>query len=106
MIAKELPQMGESVKQFYVVSGGKESIVTCGNDDVVQQANYEDRKSDGFSGDRSIRRVARIYMPTVRFLAAKGDYDAALYYHHGDTQARDRMINRHPLLFKACSGGT
>ena len=105
MIAKELPQMGESVKQFYVVSGGKESVVTCGNDDVVQQANYEDRKNDGFSGDRSIRRVARIYMPTVRMLAAQGDYDAMLYL-QGDTKARDRMINNYPLLFKACSGGT
>lgn len=104
---KELPQLpGESVRQFYVVENSNEKIVTLANDDVIQQENYEDRKLDGFSPDRSMRRVARIYMPTVRLLAGRGDYDAMLYFHNGDTKARDRMINRYPILFKACSGGT
>lgn len=104
---KELPQtQGESIRQFYVVEKGQEKIITVADDAPVQQANYEDRKTDGFSVDHSIRRVARIYMPTVRLLAGRGDYDAMLYLHHSDTKARDRMINRYPILFKACSGGT
>lgn len=96
----------QSIKQFYAISGGKERVVTVADDTVVQQANYEDRKDDGFSADRQIRRVARIYMPTVRMLVDQyKDKDAHLYLKFGDEKARDRMIERYPLLFKACSGG-
>jgi hypothetical protein len=96
----------QSIKQFYAIEGGKERIITTADDTVVQQANYEDRKEDGFSVDRQIRRVARIYMPTVRMLVDKfKDKDAYLYLNFSDEKARDRMIERYPLLFKACSGG-
>lgn len=96
----------ESIRQFYVVEGSKEKLITMACDDSVQKANYEDRKTDGFSTDRTMRKVARIYMPTVRLLAKQGDMDAAMYLHCGDAKARDRMINKHPILFKCCSGGT
>lgn len=102
----QLHDTNQSIKQFYAVEGGKERIITAADDGVVQQANYEDRKSDGFSADRQIRRVARIYMPTVRMLVNQfKDKDAYLYLNYGDEKARDRMIERYPLLFKACSGG-
>ena len=102
----ELHDPGQSIKQFYVVDGGKERIITAADDTAVQHANYEDRKEDGFSPDRQWRRVARIYMPTVRMLVDKfKDKDAYLYLNYGDEKARDRMIERYPLLFKACSGG-
>lgn len=94
----------QSIKQFYAVEGYKERIITVANDDVVQKANYEDRKTDGFSHDRQIRRVARIYMPTVRMLATQNDMDAIMYLKYGDTKARDRMIDKYPILFKTCSG--
>lgn len=96
----------QSIKQFYAVEGSKERIITAADDTAVQHANYEGRKEDGFSADRQIRRVARIYMPTVRMLVDQyKDKDAYLYLKFGDEKARDRMIERYPLLFKACSGG-
>jgi hypothetical protein len=102
----QLHDVDQSTKQFYAVDGKKERIITIADDTIVQQANYQDRKTDGFSVDRNIRRVARIYMPTVRMLIDKfKDKDAYLYLNFGDTKARDRMIERYPLLFKCCSGG-
>lgn len=95
----------ESVRQFYAIEGTKERIITVGNDDVIQKANYEDRMhTDGFSSDRQIRKVARIWMPTVRLLVKRGDKDAAKYLYMRDEKARDRMIERYPILFKCCSG--
>ncbi len=102
----QLHDPDQSIKQFYAIEGGKERIITAADDTVVQHANYEDRKEDGFSADRQIRRVARIYIPTVRMLVDQyKDKDAYLYLKYGDEKARDRMIERYPLLFKACSGG-
>ena len=97
---RALHDIGDTVQQFVT----KDKIINVADDTAIQQANYDDRKTDGFSLDRSIRRVARIYMPTVRLLAHNGDIDAKSYLEYGDSAARDRMIDRYPELFKTCSG--
>ena len=97
---RALHDADESIQQYV----DKDKIITVADDTAIQQANYLDRKTDGFSLDRAIRRVARIYMPTVRLLAHNGDIDAKSYLEYGDSAARDRMIERYPELFKTCSG--
>ncbi|WP_196595311.1 hypothetical protein [Pectinatus frisingensis] len=102
----DLTDKGDSERKLYAVDGAKERIITYANNDDVLQSNYEDRKTDGFDIGHHIRRVARIDMNTVRLLAyEKKDKDAAAYLEYHDTAARDRMIERYPILFKACSGG-
>ncbi|WP_196601654.1 hypothetical protein [Pectinatus frisingensis] len=84
---------------------GKKITTEFNNDDVLKQ-NYEGRKMSGFDAGRHIRCVAHIEMNTVRMLAYKNhDEDAFNYLEYHDTAARDRMIKKYPILFKACSGG-
>lgn len=97
----EITDKDDSDRKF--IDGNK--IITLDNNDDVLAANYEDRKTDGFDIGHHFRRVARIDMNTVRLLAFKDkDADAIAYLNEHDTAARDRIIERYPLLFKACSG--
>lgn len=85
---------------------GNDRIIRVGDNATVLAQNAEDRKHDGFDITRSIRRVARIDMGTVRYLAnVEHDADARAYLEEHDTAARDRLIERYPVFFKACSGG-
>ena len=102
----DLTEKGDSEKKTYAIDGTKERIITQANNDDVLKANYEDRKTDGFDSGHNIRRVARIDMNTVKLLAiTRKDADAISYLNNHDTDARDRMIEHYPHLFKACSGG-
>ena len=81
-------------------------LITQFDASSVYELNKEQRKSDGFSIDRSWRRVAHIDMNTVKLLAHnENDADAKAYLDYHDEAARDRMIRRYPHYFKACSGG-
>lgn len=80
------------------------NIVTVVNTDPVRRNCYELQKTDGWSPDRNWRRVASINLGTVKLLAKMGDADAHMYFYEHDERARDRMIERHPEYFKACSG--
>lgn len=96
----------DASRHFYSVDGTKEKFITVGNNDAVLEANEEDRKESGFDIGHHFRRVARIDMNTVRLLAiTRKDSDAIEYLNYHDANARDRMIEKYPDLFKACSGG-
>lgn len=83
-----------------------DTVTTVVRTDALQRLCYEHQKEDGWTPDRSMRRVAHIELNTVKLLALqKGDSDAYSYLYENDARARDRMIRRYPHLFKACSGG-
>lgn len=93
----------DAVPQYY--NADTDSILTVVNTDALQELCYEHQKEDGFTPDRRMRRIAHIELNTVKLLAKMGDADAHAYFYEHDERARDRMINRYPEYFKACSGG-
>ncbi len=103
----ELTAEGDAQRKFLSLDKDGDRIITLGNNDAVLRQNYEDRKEDGFDLSRNIRRVAHIDLGTVSLLAYREfDPDAMAYLRDHDPKARDRMIERYPELFKACSGRT
>ena len=98
----DLTEPGDVMRQYY--DADSDEVVTVVDTDSVSRLCAEHQKYDGFTPDRSMRLVAHIELDTVKLLAKMGDMDAYAYYYEDDERARDRMINKHPEYFKACSG--
>lgn len=104
----ELTDYGDSERKILDIdiATNKDKIWTIGNNDAHLDYAAEARESDGWDPTHSIRRIAHMDLGTVRMLAkAQHDEDAISWLETGDSDARDRLIEKYPLYFKACSGG-
>jgi hypothetical protein len=90
----------------YQDSDNPDKIHTIVRTDEIRKGIYEAQKFDGWTPDHRMRRIARIDLNLVKFLAkVKKDVDCYDFLMHGDRAAMMRMINRYPEFFKACYGG-
>lgn len=104
----ELTDVGDSQRKILDVdiATKQDRIWTIGNNDDHLDYVGRMQHDEGYDITRGFRRIAHLDLGTVRLLAVKHhDQDAIDWLQNDDADARDRLIEKYPQFFKACSGG-